>query len=138
MLTNPILLDTHVAIWAVNGTLRGAAAKEIDAAAARNELLLSPVTAWEIGLLSKRGRLPVARDVEAYVHAMFYRSGVVVAPFTPAIALASTILPDSIQGDAADRLLIATAAALDVHLMTRDPVILEYAARTKHVRCLRC
>ena len=53
-----------------------------------------------------------------------------------AIGLAASALPDFHQ-DPADRLLVATARALDVPILTRDRKILDYAeaGRVKAIAC---
>lgn len=135
---NPILLDTHAAMWCANGSLPKGVTGAIDSAAERRELLLSPITAWEIGMLVQKGRITLAVASEDYVRALFGRPGVVVASLTPAIGLASTTLPGALHGDPADRILVATAAAFGADLVTRDRILLEYARATKHIRCIRC
>jgi PIN domain nuclease of toxin-antitoxin system len=47
------------------------------------------------------------------------------------------MLPGPVHGDPADRILIATARALDLTIVTRDSAILDYSARG-HVRALPC
>ena len=135
---NPILLDTHAAIWAIVGGLRAEACRLVDAAAARGELLLSPITAWEIGILAKKRRLSLTLTVDDFVRALFSRSGVVLAAFTPTIALAATELPDDVPADPADRILIATAAAYGARFVTRDRRIQRYSRSTPHLRCIAC
>ena len=135
---NPILLDTHAAVWGANGTLPRATAKIVDAAAERGELLLSPVSAWEIGLLVRKGRLTLAMSLQDYVRALFGRPGVVTAALAPQIAAAATALPGTLHDDPADRLLIATAAAYGAQLLTRDKRIRDYAKATKQLRCIPC
>lgn len=135
---NPILLDTHAAVWAADGKLSAKAMHAIERAAEREELLLSPITAWEIGLLVSRGRLSLAPPVGDYVRALFGRPGVVTATLTPAIAIAATTLPGRFHADPADRILIATSAAYGAQLVTRDEAIREYAKSTKYLRCLAC
>ena len=135
---NPILLDTHAAIWSVDGTITKSAAKLIDAAARRSELLLSPVTAWELGILVGKRRITLASSLHDYVRTLFDRAGVVVATMTPAIAVAATTLPGDFHQDPIDRILIATAAAYGAQLVTRDKAIHAYAKATRHVRCLAC
>lgn len=134
----PLVLDTHAAIWARDGHLDIGITAKIDAAAKQGELLLSPISALEIGLLVQRGRLVLSQDVRAYVQTIFTMSGVQTAPLTAEIALASTMLPGSLHADPFDRILVATAAAFGAHLVTRDAEILAYAARSKHIRCVRC
>lgn len=135
---NPILLDTHAAVWAAGGRLKRDVTKIVDAAAERGELLLSPITAWEIGLLVRKGRLSLALTVEDYVRGLFGLSGVVLAALTPAIAVAATALPEEVRADPADRILIATAAAYGARLVTRDRNIQEYARATRYIRCVAC
>lgn len=89
---NPILLDTHAAIWGADGRLTAAVTKVVDAAAERGELLISPVSAWEIGLLVRKGRLTLAMGLQDYVRALFTRRGVVTATLTPQIAVTAVTL----------------------------------------------
>lgn len=134
----PLLLDTHAAIWSALGTVTPSARKAIDAAAGRGELLLSPISAWEIGMLVAKGRLELAMPVETYVDTLYALPGVVTAALTPKIAAAAASLPGEPHGDPADRLLIATAAAFGATLVTRDERILHYARVTRYVRCASC
>ncbi len=135
---SPILLDTHAAVWAADGLLKGEAAALVEAAAERDELLLSPITAWEIGLLVRKKRLALSSTVEAYVRALFGQPGVVLAALTAPIAVAATALPNSLRADPADRMLIATAAAYGARFVTRDREIRGYAKATGHLRCIAC
>ena len=64
-------------------------------------------------------------------------SGVVLQGLTADILIDSSLLPGEIHGDPADRIIIATARALDLTVVTRDRHILDYAARG-HVRALAC
>ena len=80
---NPILLDTHAALWAADGRLKGEASKAVESASGRGELLLSPITACEIGMLVARKRLQIKTTVADYVRFLFDREGVVVATLTP-------------------------------------------------------
>lgn len=133
-----LLLDTHAAVWAGEGSISGAVAKQIDAAARRGELMLSPITAWEIGMLVAKRRLTVTPAVEEYVRILFAQSGIVCAILTPEIAMQASRLPGAFHGDPADRLLVATAAAYGAHFVTRDRRILNYAKATKLLRCVAC
>jgi PIN domain nuclease of toxin-antitoxin system len=135
---NPILLDTHAAVWSALGELNGAVAKAVDEAAVRNELLLSPITAWEIGILVRKGRFELSMALHDYIRTLYANSGATTATITPHIAAESTALPGSFHNDPADRILIATAAAHGAQLVTRDRAILDYAKATKHIRCIVC
>lgn len=101
---NPILLDTHAAIWYAEGRLSRSARDAAFEAKRAGSLLLSPISAWEIGLLVARRRLRLERPVKVFVDAVFRNSDIATAPLTPEIALESTRLSGPIHGDAADRI----------------------------------
>jgi len=63
--------------------------------------------------------------------------GVRLAPLTPEIAIESSFLPPPLHTDPADRLLIATARALQMPIVTRDSRILNYA-RAGFVEAIPC
>jgi PIN domain nuclease of toxin-antitoxin system len=135
-----VLLDTCAAIWVGNRDLLAAAAlRAIRAAAARAELLISPITGWEIGLAARlRGNpLILLPTPQAWLADLLARPGVRVAPLPPKVALGASYLPGQLHRDAADRLLIATARELGVPLVTRDQRILAYAAQG-HVQAIAC
>lgn len=118
--------------------LKPEAARRVEAAAARNELLISPISAWEIGTLISRKRLTLALTAEGYIRVLFGQPGVVVAALTPSVALAAAMLPRKPIADPADRILIATAAAYGAQLITRDRKIHDYAKNVPNLRCIAC
>jgi PIN domain nuclease of toxin-antitoxin system len=61
--------------------------------------------------------------------------GIQLAPLDPAVAVASTRLPDGFRSDPVDRILVATSRVLGWPLVTRDRRILDYARRG-HVRAV--
>jgi PIN domain nuclease of toxin-antitoxin system len=136
-----LLLDTCALIWLANGdTLAPAALQRISDAAAAGGVLVSPVSAWEIGLLARLSQARPLRfhpDPAGWFEQFVTRNGVALAPFTPAIAIAASSLPEPLHGDPADRLLVATARAIGVALVTRDARLLDYAG-VGHVEAVRC
>jgi len=133
-----ILLDTCALLWTVNGDpLSSEALKAIDKARNAGDLFLSPVSAWEIGILAQRGKVSFGVSAESYVSRAFTRPGVQIAPLTPEIAVRASYLPGQFHSDPADRLLISTAILMGLILVTRDREILRYAGRG-HVSALRC
>lgn len=135
-----MLLDTCAAIWLGNqDRLAPAALRAIRAAAARVELLLSPVTGWEIGLATVRRSNPLILlpTPQAWLSDLLDLPGIRLAPLEPEVALSASYLPGPLHGDPADRLLIATARELGVPLVTRDRRILAYAAQG-HVETIAC
>ncbi len=98
---------------------------------------VSPISAWELGLLSAKGKLPAAQSPAAIFADVLATPGVRVEALTPSILIDSSFLPGGLHRDPADRILIATARALDLMLVTRDEAILDYAS-AGHVRALAC
>jgi len=124
-----ILLDTCALLWTMNqDPMLPAARKAISRAASDGGLYVSPVSAWEIGLLVRRGRLELQVDAESYIGRVFRLPGVRVAALTPGIAVRSSYLPGDLHEDPADRLLVATAIVMGLRLITRDKRLLDYGA----------
>jgi PIN domain nuclease of toxin-antitoxin system len=124
-----LLLDTCAAIFAVEGELKPSALNVLESQAATGAaLLLSPITGWEIGLLSSRGRLLLQLHPRQYLHRLTSLPGVQLAPLTPEILLESSFLPGTPPRDPADRIIAATARELGLQVMTRDAALLAYAS----------
>ena len=134
-----VLLDTYTIIrWANGLALRSPGKEAIDAH--RGALLISPISAWEIGLLSKPERpqpMLFMPDPHTWFARVASETGVRLVELTWEMAVDSSHLPQPIHGDPADRLLIATARALDLALVTSDARILDYG-RAGHVTAIAC
>ena len=134
-----LLLDTCAVIWTANGDPVSAAARDgLDAAyRAGRRSFVSPFTAWELGLLVSRARLRLTRPVADWFDDYVKRGGMTLAALTPRILADSSFLPGSPPADPADRIIIATARAENLTVVTRDRKILTYA-RDGHVAALEC
>lgn len=133
-----LLLDTCAVFYTSQGKLTGSALAAMDEAFDRNEAVrVSAISAWEIGLLASRGRLPTAASPLRYFEAFIALPGIELAEATPAILIDSSYLPSPIHWDPADRIIIATARALDLTILTSDRLVLEYADKG-HVRAIAC
>jgi PIN domain nuclease of toxin-antitoxin system len=128
-----IVLDTHIWFWWVRGdpALSTAQLRHIQTAQPAG-LGVSVMSVLEIARLEQAGRLNVFRPVEDWVRDALAYPGVRLLDLTPEVAIASTRLPDPFHRDPADRILVATARALNVPLLTADAKILAYP----HVHCL--
>lgn len=122
-----ILLDTHALLWWRGDTRRLSrrAAREVDRA---DVVLVSPISCWEVAMLSGKRRIALDRDVAAWVDDLYAEERVEVAPLTPASAVWAAELGDAFPGDPADRFLCATADALRIAFITKDERLHEWAA----------
>ncbi|HEY4264235.1 MAG TPA: type II toxin-antitoxin system VapC family toxin [Micropepsaceae bacterium] len=137
-MNTPLLLDTCAAIWAAEDQLAPAAADLLTQSYRRGEpVYLSPITAWELGLLFSRGRLRAARSPLDYFRHLINLPGVRLAAMPPELLLASSFLPDSPPSDPADRIMATTAREYGYTLMTRDDRLLAYAEQG-HIRAFAC
>lgn len=127
---SPVLLDTHVLVWLLNGdrTLARSAVATIEQAARESTVFVAAITPWEVAMLVAKGRLTLTLDVQEWIDAALRQPGVALAPLDPAIAVASTRLPGTLHGDPADRLIVATARRLGALLITADDRLLTYGA----------
>ncbi len=108
-----VLLDTCALIWfATQSKMRESALEAIFSAALHQGILVSTVSAWEIGMIAKRRSPRFLFDPKAWFESFMAKDGVRPAPLNAAIAIDSTYLPEPLHNDPGDRLLIATARHL--------------------------
>jgi PIN domain nuclease of toxin-antitoxin system len=138
-----VLLDTCAVIWlATAAPMADDALAAITGAGATDALYVSPVSAWEIGMLSRprQGRpdpVQFLPDPKSWFRRFTSAPGIREAAFTPEIAIDASWLPGELHGDPADRLLIATARTLGCPIVTRDRKIINYGA-AGFVRVVPC
>jgi PIN domain nuclease of toxin-antitoxin system len=135
----PLLLDTCAAIFISSGER----VEDVALAAMREvrengeSVYISPITAWEIGMLMSRRKLMSPLPPERWFQRLLEAPGVRLADMSPDVLIASSFLPGDPPRDPADRILLSTARALGYRLVTRDNGLLEYAAGG-HVLALAC
>src|ERR1700710_1884766 len=136
---SPLLLDTHAVIWLFEDKpLAPKAMSAIDAAYRDGTpLLVSPITAWEIGQLVSRNRISLSAPPHRWFARVLATPGMQLAEMSPDILIATSLLPGTPPRDPADRILLATARDLGATLMTRDRPILAYG-ETGQVSTLAC
>jgi PIN domain nuclease of toxin-antitoxin system len=136
-----VLLDTCAVIWLANGDpLASSAIAAIRHAGSAEGVFVSPVSAWEMGLLSRPGRsLPVQfmPDPKTWFARIMAGLGIREASLTPEIAIDASFLPGALHGDPADRLIVTSARHFGVPIVTRDRRIIAYG-REGHVQVLPC
>jgi len=124
----PLLLDTHAAIWITrNERLSPRAAEAMNAAhQAAGAVSVSAITAWEVGLLVSRNRLNLLMTPQRWFARLLNVPGMRLAALSPDILIASSFLPGNPPRDPADRIILATARDLGATLITRDRLMLKY------------
>lgn len=134
-----LLLDTCAAIWlAQDEPVAPAVTQAIDQAAKDGvPVFVSPMSAWEIGLLNARGRLVMSMSPLAWFDALLAVPGIELADLTPRVLIASSFLPGDPPKDPADRIIATTARELGLQLVTRDRLLLDYAEQG-HIQALAC
>lgn len=122
-----IVLDTHVWLWWMSSPERlSDGARE--AIATTPAIGVSTISAWEVAMLAARGRISLDREVGTWVRRALAEHR--VEPLAPGIevALDAGLLDGKdFPGDPADRLIYATARAIDAPLVTRDARIRAFA-----------
>ena len=115
-----LLLDTHVALWAITGdpTL---GAEFLDRLRHDPDIFLSPVSLWEITIKQTAGKLAGPPDLAEQVRDMGFRELAV----THRHGITAGRLPMH-HRDPFDRMLVAQAAVEGVTLATRDASIALY------------
>ena len=123
-----LLLDTHIAIWAVTRDARLSSKAIALLTNDANELFFSVVSLWEIGV---KYALPGTRGDPMPISAarpmqLFVASGLTPLDLTPSHALrGETLMP--LHRDPFDRLLVAQALAESLRLITHDQKIAAYS-----------
>lgn len=122
-----LLLDTHVALWAITDDARlTSRARELIMAESA-EIFISAVVLWEIAIKHALGRTgPSAMPVSgAQAQAWFEASNFRSLSITAAHTLAVETLPPH-HADPFDRLLIAQAITEPMRLLTHDAAMAAY------------
>jgi PIN domain nuclease of toxin-antitoxin system len=134
-----LLLDTNATLWAFNeGSLSAPARDAIDQAwVAGRPILVSKITAWEIGMLVSKRRITLPSAPIRWFSGVLETPGMALADLTPELLIEASNLPDSTLRDPADQMIVATARAHGLRLLTRDRQILDYA-EAGHLLALAC
>jgi PIN domain nuclease of toxin-antitoxin system len=116
------LLDTHIVLWGLTAPRKlNRTTRDI---LEREPVHVSALSVWELLLKHHHGRLdlPQGSLIEA-----IQRAGAKLLPLTAEHAESAAAL-GLLHGDPVDRMLVGTARAERMILLTRDAQILEFAA----------
>ena len=119
-----LLLDTHIWVWSLVAKQKLSRRVTRLLGDARNELWISPVSCWEVLVLSRKGRLKLTSPAPMWIPAALKAGPFREASFTheTALAVAEVSLP---HGDPADAFLAATARVYGLTLVTADEHLAE-------------
>jgi PIN domain nuclease of toxin-antitoxin system len=120
-----ILLDTHAFIWLASEPRRLSKIARTAIRAHPASLHLSVVTAWEVSLLVKRGRLTLPMSAEEYLERAVAHLGIIELPLTRRVVQVSVRLPD-IHNDPFDRILVAQCSVSNLSLVSCDAELSRY------------
>jgi len=120
------LLDTHVWVWWLVGDPRLSDRERIalDALPRNQRPSICDISLWEVALLVHLGKLQLDVSLESWLDVATAAATVRIVPITPAVVVEMNRLPRRFHQDPADRLIVATAKALDLPLCTHDRLIL--------------
>jgi len=120
-----ILLDTHVALWAITDSPKlPKKAREL-IQSPKSSIWISAATVWEIAIKHGLGRgdMPVSGQGALRY---FQESGYQFLPVEPEHAAAVEELPAH-HADPFDRILVAQAIVEPMRLITHDPMVARYS-----------
>jgi PIN domain nuclease of toxin-antitoxin system len=114
-----LLLDTHIWLWGVFETERLSAGLTRVLSDSRNERWLSPLSILEFYNLVAKRRIAIEKEFGVWVSESIAIAGFHEATLTYQVALEAARFPLP-HGDPIDRLLVASARAYELTLVTAD------------------
>ena len=139
MNSDGILLDTCFMLWlSSEQPVERRAVEEVVRVRERGgAIAVSIMSAWEIGMLVAKGRLPYIKSPLAWFERFVEVGASTVEGLDSELLVESSFLPGTVHNDPTDRILIATARSKNLAIVTRDRAILAYGA-AGHVKTVRC
>lgn len=119
-----LLLDTHIWVWSVSEPERVSKRVSQELRAPENQLWLSPISIWELIILSRKARVELAEGLESWTTRALRALPLNEAPVTNEVAREVGRLHLS-HRDPADHFLVATAKVFDLTLVTADEQLMK-------------
>jgi PIN domain nuclease of toxin-antitoxin system len=126
----PLLLDTHIWVWYLEGDLTHltpAVVPLLERSGTAQRLHVSDISYWEVAVKSAKAKLTFSVDATVWLHRAEKAPGIQFLALDRDILLLSTRLPGTAHNDPADRMLIAIAQLHNIPLVTADRLIVDYA-----------
>ena len=121
-----ILLDTCALIWwTVDPSQLSVAAAAECGRAKPQEILISAISIWEIGIKIKKGKLDIGATINEYLARLRQVNAIKIIPVDEDIFVENLNLKWA-HRDPADRTIVATAQRFGVPIVTADHEILKF------------
>lgn len=122
-----VLLDTHIALWAITDSARLPPRARAIVAAPENAIYASVACLWEIAIkhaLKRKGAgaMPISAQT---AHNYFLAAGYGLLAVTPQHVIGVEALP-ALHTDPFDRLMVAQALCEPLHFLTQDEDLAGY------------
>lgn len=137
-------MDTNALIWFANGdAISQPALNAIAAAQNSTQVYVSPISAWEAALASKKhGRRPDlgGRSASEWFKAVLRLPGIKLVGSSRRIALEAAEVPEAYgSGDPGDCFLMATARVKRIPIVTRDAAMIGISeVNPRYLRAIPC
>jgi PIN domain nuclease of toxin-antitoxin system len=126
-----LLLDTQLLLWAAGHPERLPVGARTVIDDARNQLMFSATSLWEIAIKSTLGRADFRADAGLLRRGLL-DNGYDELAITSEHAVAIANLPP-IHNDPFDRMLVAQSAVEGILLLTADPIVAQYPGPIRKV-----
>lgn len=115
-----VVLDTHALFHAAMGDAQFTPSGTETLENTANELFISAITVWELGLHAERGRIVFNEGLDVWLDRVLSTLAVGVLPIDRKVMRQTFHLSGFDRKDPADRIIVATAICEDAILVTRD------------------
>ncbi len=120
-----LLLDSHILLWWINDDSKLKSSERLAIADNMNDVYVSAVTLWELGIKRAAGRLRAPDNLEELV----LQSKLIPLPISLGHGEVAGRLPLK-HADPFDRMLIAQAQVERLIIITRDAAFAKYDVQT--------
>jgi PIN domain nuclease of toxin-antitoxin system len=123
-----LLLDTHIALWAVVDDPKLSIMARDLIIDPGNEIIVSAASLWEIAIKHARARgVPTDMPISGQAALGYFReAGYELLDISSAHVMALEALP-ALHADPFDRMLVAQAMSVPLRLLTHDPTVARYS-----------
>ena len=119
------LLDTHAFLWFVSEDNRLSSKAQSIIKNSRNDIYFSAVSAWEMSIKIRLGRLSIEEELEPFIIKQLSENNFSTLSITIFHSIYTSKLPE-IHKDPFDRMIVAQSQVEDMPLISKDKNINKY------------